>query len=156
MNRTKHDDKIPPEGVRCQLKGRYMLKEGACQPGECETCGWSLDNQERKRKTVVMRYRKKPVEVEAFRWIGDHGRQEGPEWFTQAVAEHKVYFKNGGTPGVRLCINTLEGLMSASVGDFIIRGVKGEIYPCKPDIFPQTYELADKGSPALRFGEGDR
>lgn len=150
------NEKIPPESVHCQLEQHSMRGQGACHPSECETCGWNLDNQERKRKTAAMRYHKKPVEVEAFRWIGDHGRQEGPEWFTQAVAEHKVYFKNRGTSGVRLCINTLEGLMSASVGDFIIRGVKGEIYPCKPDIFFQTYELADKGSPTLRSGEGDR
>jgi len=50
MSKTKHDDKIPPEGVRCQLKESYMLLKGACQPGECRTCGWNLDNQKKKEE----------------------------------------------------------------------------------------------------------
>ena len=44
---------------------------------------------------------------------------------------------------VLMCINTLEGIMYGSVGDWIIRGVQGEIYPCKPDIFDQTYEAVE-------------
>jgi len=79
MSKTKCDDKIPPEGVRCQLEQHEMRKWDACHPSERLTCSWNLDNQKGKVNTAAMRYCKKPVEVEAFRRIGDHGRQEGPE-----------------------------------------------------------------------------
>lgn len=84
-----------------------------------------------------MRYRKKPVEVEAFRWTGGQGQAKAPVWFFEA-------FK-AGVVSVRyphLYIDTLEGTHTANPGDYIIRGVKGELYPCKPDIFEATYEDA--------------
>lgn len=84
-------------------------------------------------------FRKLPVEIEAFR-LGD----EWPEWWADAVSANKVITNNNdgswrSGPDNAL-IQTLEGTMSASFGDWIIRGVKGEIYPCKPDIFAATYE----------------
>ena len=85
-----------------------------------------------------MRYRKKPVEVEAFRWTGGQDQTEDPAWFVEA-------FK-AGVVSVRcpyLYIDTLEGTHTANPGDYIIRGVKGELYPCKPDIFRATYEPVD-------------
>ena len=87
----------------------------------------------------VARYRKKPVEIEAMRFGGfddylpilDWMKQSGDTW---ALADEVRYDQP------LMLIRTLEGLMSASPGDWIIRGVQGEFYPCKPDIFDQTYE----------------
>ena len=86
-----------------------------------------------------MKYRKKPVEIEAVQFISiDHGFNERPDWLNKAIyKDEKVKFF--GTPN-KLDIETLEGTMQASPGDFIIRGVNGEFYPCKPDIFEKTYE----------------
>lgn len=72
-------------------------------------------------------YRKKPVVIEAFRWMHD----DPPEWFPQIVPN--------AHDGSAL-IETLEGNMRAYPGDWIIKGVKGELYPCKADIFVATYE----------------
>lgn len=85
----------------------------------------------------MLTYRKKPVEIEAFQWTGDEQQEGEPEWIVQAIQSGDVWFNQEvGT----LCINTLEGVMSASQNDYIIRGVQGEIYPCKPEIFELTYE----------------
>ena len=89
-----------------------------------------------------MKYRKKPVVIEAFCWTGGPDQTEDPEWADAAVKAGKIWFSNPGTKDVCLEIATLEGTMCARQGDYIIRGVKGEIYPCKPDIFAATYEPA--------------
>jgi len=80
------------------------------------------------------KYGKKPVVIEAFRWTFD----EVPEWWTEA----KGIMVNVETRSA--FIPTLGGIQmeEARKGDFIIQGVKGEIYPCKPDIFHATYEPA--------------
>jgi len=84
------------------------------------------------------RFRKKPVVIEAVRWDAKKIIcPPGPEWF--ADAEEKGIIKLAGDI---LLISTLEGEMRAQPGDWIIQGVKGEIYPCKPDIFAATYEPA--------------
>ena len=84
------------------------------------------------------KYRKKPVVVEAFQWTID----EVPDWWRKASGNFLV---DGGTGSV--FIPTLEGTHEAKVGDFIIQGVKGELYPCKNDIFAVTYErvIENKG-----------
>lgn len=118
----------------------------------------------------MAKYRKKPVVVDAVQWHqhGDHPAVErrwkcsnpncqtfyaeyvngcprcsegapGPNWSTYAVA----------------AIQTLEGWHEVSVGDYIIRGVKGELYPCKPDIFAATYEPATPAAPAASRQEGE-
>lgn len=84
-----------------------------------------------------MKFRKKPVEINAVQWTG-------------ANAADLLTFSEFG---VRVCrspeaqpvfeIDTLEGTMRGSVGDWLIRGVRGEYYPCKPDIFAETYEAAE-------------
>lgn len=89
-----------------------------------------------------MKFRKKPVVIEAFKWTGGPDQEEDPVWIVEAIKNGTVYFENIGTPDVQLLIGTLEGVMTASVGDYIIQGVQGEIYPCKPDIFEQSYEPA--------------
>lgn len=73
-------------------------------------------------------YRKKPVVIEAIQWNGEN-LQEILKWVGD-----KAYYSDG------LYIKTLEGDLKASIGDFIIKGIKGEFYPCKPDIFEKTYE----------------
>lgn len=80
-------------------------------------------------------YRKKPVVIEAFRWTGGHDQTEDPEWIINRIKMGQVSFADG-----RMYIKTLEGVMAADSGDYVIKGVQGEIYPCKPDIFEQTYE----------------
>lgn len=78
-------------------------------------------------------YRKKPVVVEAVQWTGEN-RAEMCEFIDPEVFEIK--------PKEGLIIHTLEGDHHASPGDYIIKGVNGEFYPCKPDIFAKTYEPA--------------
>lgn len=90
-----------------------------------------------------MKYRKRPIVIEAFKWTGGPEQDEDPTWIVQAIASGKITFYEPGTPRVLMHIQTLEGLMVADRGDFIIRGIKGEIYPCKPDIFEASYERAE-------------
>lgn len=87
-------------------------------------------------------YRKKPVVIEAFKWTAGPDQEEDPEWAIEAIRKGVIQFANAGTPDVAMHITTLEGVMRADFGDWIIKGVKGEIYPCKPDIFDATYEKA--------------
>ena len=77
-----------------------------------------------------MKYIKKPVAIEAVQWKGDN------------IKEMKAFYQKcfcSPTRGNVIDIHTLEGVMTAQEGDYIIRGVQGEYYPCKPDIFEQTY-----------------
>lgn len=91
-------------------------------------------------------YRKRPVIVEAFRWDGKSGMDwSAPEWLKKAATDRKnrkkrrIFFEldNGE---IAIMIKTLEGTMTARSGDWIIRGVEGEIYPCKDSVFMATYE----------------
>lgn len=82
-------------------------------------------------------FRKKPVEVEAQQFM-DGSMLDLLRW----IAKHNGVAM-GKTSGV-IHISTLEGIMEASPGDWIIRGVKGEFYPCKPDIFEATYEKVEE------------
>ena len=90
-----------------------------------------------------MRYRKKPVEIEAFCYDGDFMNSNGqyyvPDWAVNAHKDGILFFREGD-----LYVKTLEGDMRANVGDYIIQGVQGEIYPCKPDIFRHTYDLVSE------------
>lgn len=83
----------------------------------------------------MSKYRKKPVVIDAFKWTGDVHQKEDPEWICKKIASGEVYFKDGN-----LFIKTLEGEMIADYGDYIIKGIKGEVYPCKPDIFEIIYD----------------
>ena len=89
-----------------------------------------------------MKYRKKPVVIEAFKWTGGPDQTEGPEWIIDAIKKGAVKFSGKGDE-CRMEIETLEGTHTASVGDYIIKGVEGELYPCKPWIFEQTYEKVE-------------
>lgn len=102
-------------------------------------------------------YRKKPVVIEAVQLLWStwsemcdfanvgHLSENRPEgvWLDEDgnITDSPQVHRNKGTLG--LAIPTLEGTMLGREGDYIIKGVQGEFYPCKPDIFEQTYELAD-------------
>lgn len=91
-----------------------------------------------------MRYRKKPVVIDAFQ-LNSRGLVSA-DWFWDAVTRNDIITHHFGKhdPEDALCeIKTLEGTMIAGTGDYIIQGVAGEIYPCKPDIFEKTYEMAE-------------
>lgn len=78
-----------------------------------------------------MKFRKKPVLIEAVQWRGDNDIEVCDFTGIRLFA------------GNKLVIPTLEGALEAEVGDYIIRGVNGEVYPCKPEIFRETYEVAE-------------
>jgi hypothetical protein len=116
------------------------------------------------------KFRKKPVVIDAVRWEGatigmTNGRApspptcsnaaspeleyELPEWLPSALDVTDIKYPGSPEPGHvwrdgdSLFIGTLEGVHEARPGDWVIRGIKGELYPCKPDIFAATYETAD-------------
>lgn len=81
------------------------------------------------------RYCKKPVVIEAVKYTGDIENYDELHEFMQVEIDPKSFFIDERFP-----IETLEGPLYASLGDFIIKGLRGEFYPCKPDIFWQTYD----------------
>lgn len=100
-----------------------------------------------------MKYRKKPVVIEAFQMTKERrdSNYDWPEWL------HRAWNKNNREPGAvfpskyphsdgidKLMIHTLEGDHLVEWGDYIIQGVQGELYPCKPDIFEKTYEKVNE------------
>jgi hypothetical protein len=99
------------------------------------------------------RFRKKPVEIEAVQWDGNESTLKRILELVPTKPDGTFDLPNDGqhvNAGIghvpafgTLGIPTLEGVMTAQPGDWIIRGVAGEIYPCKPDIFEQTYEAVD-------------
>ena len=98
---------------------------------------------------MAMKYRKKPVVVEAIQWTGKN-LQELKNFVGDSL-EYDVmdaaWEVGKGPVIVNVRIQTLEGIHHASVGDFIIKGIRGEFYPCKPDIFAKTYESASLTPP---------
>lgn len=87
-----------------------------------------------------MKFRKKPVVVEAMQFtMGSKDRV-----FNFVSCNRNAAYKDGAPV---LQIQTLEGVMTAEIGDWVIRGVKGEFYPCKPDIFAVTYESVEEVKP---------
>lgn len=93
---------------------------------------------------MIKKYRKKPVVIEALQFDGT--RQSANQVFAW-LGSHSfpAQLDLGGVNGqpVKLFLLTLEGGMLVSPGDFVIRGVAGEFYPCKPEIFQQTYEAEE-------------
>lgn len=82
------------------------------------------------------KFRKKPVVIEAMRFDGGKASCHSIcDWADSYHDAPSMYFNDG-----TMIVETLEGAMRAEPGDWIIKGVKGEFYPCKPDIFQATYE----------------
>ena len=138
---------------RCEKEAReylgYKNIKNSC--GQTKTCPLSQDipkdlqdamttagqysNEEQKRVSEwIKKFRKKPVEVEAIQYDGSAKMFKEIQKWSDYFIELDLDF----VP--KLSIKTLEGKMTADVGDWIIKGVKGEFYPCKPDIFLLTYE----------------
>lgn len=91
-----------------------------------------------------IKYRKKPVVIEAFQIppVDPDAEHEVPVWLEEAIIDKRIVFSTLlGT----VSIKTLEGFMNGVPGDWIIRGVQGELYPCKNDIFNATYEKVEEG-----------
>ena len=95
---------------------------------------------------INVNYRKKPIVIQAFQltFERNHSQSDWPEWLTKAWLKKNdevgaMWRSVNGWP----LINTLEGNHYVSQNDWIIRGVQGELYPCKPDIFKQTYEAVN-------------
>lgn len=82
-----------------------------------------------------MKYRKKPVVIDAVQFNGWNWKE-----CLQFMSSEKLIFTQEVSKRETLQIKTLEGTMTASIGDWIIKGVNGEFYPCKPDVFEKTYE----------------
>lgn len=89
------------------------------------------------------KYRKKPVVIEAIQYNGLEDYLEICKWINQSdntlSADEVVEFRSP-----IMLVNTLEGTMAANPGDYIIKGVQGEFYPCKTDIFGATYEAVEE------------
>ncbi|WP_046335967.1 hypothetical protein [Xenorhabdus bovienii] len=84
----------------------------------------------------MAKFRKKPVVIDAFLFKGESNlNPEIPEWFVDAVLNSEIKAEPD-----HIIIRTLEGNHRADIGDWIIQGIKGELYPCKPEIFELTYE----------------
>ena len=103
-----------------------------------------------RKEYQVYKYRKKPVVIEAFQMTPETrvDNSDWPEWLNKAWNYERdeigaVFPTVQGTSDATISINTLEGEMVVSFNDWIIQGVSGELYPCKPDIFDKTYEKVD-------------
>jgi hypothetical protein len=83
-----------------------------------------------------MKFRKKPITIEAVQWTGEN--KNDMEKFIDRELQPIVVDKTD------LIVYTLEGIMRANPGDWVIKGIVGEFYPCKPDIFEKTYEKVDE------------
>nr|DAR92605.1 MAG TPA: PGDYG protein [Bacteriophage sp.] len=129
------------------------MQYGQCS---CVCSGISAVRQEENQGKICqeskgehMRYRKKPVVIEAIQWTGENQREmfdfltngEKKDEYMEAFGEH-FRIDHAAVKG-GLVIKTLEGNHLANIGDYIIKGVAGEFYPCKPDIFEKTYEVAE-------------
>ena len=86
----------------------------------------------------MAKFRKKPVEIEAYQFSEDDARPEPPSWYVAAIDNGVIRYFPGEPPA--MVVQTLEGNMAVTLGDWIIRGVAGELYPCKPHIFAATYD----------------
>lgn len=87
---------------------------------------------------MIKQYRKKPVVIEAIQWTGDN-LKECYDFMNKFMYCSEPDYEE------KIEIETLEGTLEASIDDYIIKGIQGEFYPCKPNIFKQTYEeIKDK------------
>lgn len=97
---------------------------------------------------MVMKAKKKPVVIEFIQFNGNSNKTEIEKWIGKElkyeVFSDSAYEAGEGAPYFSIFIPTLEGEMRADPNDYIIKGVNGEFYPCKPDIFEKTYEVVQE------------
>ena len=86
------------------------------------------------------RFRKRPVEIEAMRWDGSLLSTETVTQWCGGAYDYEVKASDHTDKAEWISIHTLEGVMRADVGDWVIRGVAGEFYPCRDEIFAATYD----------------
>lgn len=99
----------------------------------------------------VDQYVKKPVTIDAFQWDGTReGMTEITDWMNENGVSPYIHVEDGE---VVFGIPTLEGVLTISSGDFVIKGVQGEFYPCKPDIFEKTYESEEDSLDRIAVAE---
>jgi len=100
---------------------------------------------EDEEEALMPKYRKKPVVIEAYQFTkGNFCREKEPAWLKQAIQSgHVILWSQYSGDVIEGEVKTLEGTMKVSENDYIIKGVKGEFYPCKPDIFESTYDLVE-------------
>ena len=93
----------------------------------------------------MAKYRKKPVVIEAWQFTRpNYTISKEPFWLKEAIQNGAVtLWSQYGGDVIGGAVETLEGRMTVSEGDYIIKGIKGEYYPCKPDIFEATYEKVE-------------
>ena len=96
-----------------------------------------------------MKFRKKPVVIEAFEMTQErrNNNTDWPEWLNRAWnadGEGSLFIAVDDPERQRLCLGTLEGVVRVEWNDWIIQGIKGELYPCKPDIFEAVYEPGER------------
>lgn len=85
---------------------------------------------------MIKKARKKPVEIEFIQFTGFKSAKQIEQW-----SNNKARYKTTKSANQTLLIDTMEGIMVGNLDDYIIKGVHGEFYPCKPDIFHKTYEV---------------
>lgn len=90
---------------------------------------------------MINKARKKPIEIEFVEYTNSTNIVDLYDWSNDQI---ELVFEND-TLQKHLYVNTLEGDMLVNTGDYIIKGINGEVYPCKPDIFHKTYELVFEG-----------
>ena len=118
------------QDIKCEHE--FFFNQNMGQP-ECEKCGLLKSTIDAVEQTGgVRKFRKKPVIISAVQWNGSNVDEIA---LLGGAREYEQDFI-----GDDLIIHTLEGNMKAEKGDWIIKGVKGELYPCKDDIFKETYE----------------
>jgi len=95
-----------------------------------------------------MKYRKKLIVIEAWQWLFNDHQEKPPSWVDDALWKWPdiggISFEPDSTSGPRIRIATLDAVAVALPGDWIIKGIKGELYPCKADIFDATYEVVNE------------
>ncbi len=100
---------------------------------------------------MIIKATKKPVTIECVKWDGEN-IEEIKAFCKDCKFEIDTHAYDAGVapPRWNLTIHTLEGDHYALEGDYIIKGVKGEFYPCKPDIFENTYDIVDESGPIVK------
>lgn len=94
--------------------------------------------------SLVKSFRKRPVVIQAIQFTeNDYSVNKILDWMEFDTKPGKIGYYHTDDAGGYIIIPTLEGNHRADIGDWIIRGIKGEFYPCKPDIFAVTYELVE-------------
>lgn len=136
------------ESSRDEPKRTYVLDSPPTHPDwKAMIAASEPKNPHPEGSEVGGKYRKRPVVIDAWRFLGCDKWRDVPDWITEVERVHgrPLVGEVGREADLEdeagcLKIHTLEGIHRAQPGDWIIRGVQGELYPCKPDIFAQTYE----------------